>query len=149
MIPTIDSNRAKYNITSIACLPDIINEIRKERGFKPTLVIRDMRIVEIFQALNYSAKLDSSKMLFKSINFSSATTPMMFQDALDGEIEKKQEKFFGPPGNCKLTVFFYNICMPFFNEWNDQIILGNIETADRVWILLLEQRKQKRFQECL
>ena len=115
MISTIDSSRVKYNITSIASLPDIRNEIRKERRFKPTLVIRDMRVVKIFQALNYSAEFDASKMLFKSINFSSATTPRMFQDALDGEIEKKQEKFFGPPGNCKLTVFFYNICIPFVN----------------------------------
>ena len=47
----------------------------------------------------------------------------MFQDALDGEIEKKQGKFFGPPGNCKLTVFFDDMSIPFVNEWNDQITL--------------------------
>ena len=47
----------------------------------------------------------------------------MFQDALDGEIEKKQGKFFGPPGNCKLSVFFDDMSMPFVNEWNDQITL--------------------------
>ena len=82
-----------------------------------------MGTAKTYCALMYSAKLDPSKMLFKSINFSSATTPRMFQDALYGEIEKKQGKFFGPPGNCKLTVFFDDMSMPFVNEWNDKITL--------------------------
>ena len=71
----------------------------------------------------YSTKLDTSKMLFKSVNFSSATTSRMFQDAVDGEIEKKQSKMFDPPSTCKLTVFFDDMSMPFVNKWNDQITL--------------------------
>ena len=47
----------------------------------------------------------------------------MLQNAVDGEIEKKQDKLFGPPSTCKLTVFFDDMSMPFVNEWNDQITL--------------------------
>ena len=123
LILITDSTRVEYIITSIASFPDIRSEIRKERGFKSTLIVGGVGTAKTSCALMYSAKLDPSKMLFKSINFSSATTPRMFQDALYGEIEKKQGKFFGPPGNCKLTVFFDDMSMPFVNEWNDQITL--------------------------
>ena len=101
----------------------MINEIRKERGFKSTLIVGGVGTVKTSCALMYSTKLDTSKMLFKSVNFSSATTPRMFQDAVDGEIEKKQGKLFGPPGTCKLRVFFDDMSMPFVNEWKDQITL--------------------------
>ena len=123
LIPTIDSTRSEYIITSISGLADMRNEIRKERSFKSTLIVGGVGTAKTSCALMYSTKLDTSKMLFKSVNFSSATTPRMFQDAVDGEIEKKQGKLFGPPGICKLTVFFDDMSMPFVNKWKDQITL--------------------------
>ena len=39
MIPIIDSTKSKYIITSISGLADMRNEIRKENGFKSTLII--------------------------------------------------------------------------------------------------------------
>ena len=81
LIPTIDSTRAEYIITSIASLPNIRNEIRIERGFKSTLIVGGVGTAKTSCALMYSAEFDASKMLFKSINFSSATTPRMLQDA--------------------------------------------------------------------
>mmetsp|Transcript_8591 Transcript_8591/g.9745 ORF Transcript_8591/g.9745 Transcript_8591/m.9745 type:complete len:2884 (-) Transcript_8591:1352-10003(-) len=123
LIPTIDSTRAEYIVTSIASLPEIRSESRKEKGFKSTLIVGGTGTAKTSCALMYASKLDPSKMLFKSINFSSATSPKMFQDAVDGEIEKKQGKFFGPPGACRLTVFFDDMSMPLVNEWNDQITL--------------------------
>ena len=123
LIPTIDSTRSEYIIISISGLADMRNEIRKERGFKSTLIVGGVGTAKTSCALMYSTKLDTSKILFKSVNFSSATTPRMFQDAVDGEIEKKQGKLFDPPGTCKLTVFFDDMSMPFVNEWNDQITL--------------------------
>ena len=123
LIPTIDSTKSEYIITSISGLADMRNEIRKERGFKSTLIVEGVGTAKTSCALIYSTKLDTSKMLFKSVNFLSATTLRMFQDAVDGEIEKKQDKLFGLPDTCKLTVFFDDMSMPFVNEWNDQITL--------------------------
>ena len=39
LIPTIDSTKREYIITSISGLADMRNEIRKENGFKSTLII--------------------------------------------------------------------------------------------------------------
>jgi len=62
-------------------------------------------------------------MLFKRINFSSATEPRNFQDSIESEIERKQARIFFPPNNKNMTVFLDDLSMPFVNAWGDQITL--------------------------
>ena len=123
LIPTSDSTRSEYIVQKIADMPEMRSEIRKERGCKSTLIVGGTGTAKTSCVLMYSSKFNPSVMLFKSINFSSATSPSMFQRAVDGEIEKKQGKQFGPPGGRKMTVFIDDMSMPFVNEWNDQITL--------------------------
>jgi dynein heavy chain len=123
LIPTSDSTRSEYIIQKIADLPEMRSELRKERGVKSTLIVGGTGTAKTSCALMYASKFNASVMLFKSINFSSATSPSMFQRAIDGEIEKKQGKQFGPPGGKKMTVFIDDMSMPLVNEWNDQITL--------------------------
>jgi dynein heavy chain len=37
----------------------------------------------------YCSKFDTEVMLYKRINFSSATTPFNFQESIEAEVEKK------------------------------------------------------------
>ena len=123
LIPTSDSTRSEYIIQKIADMPEMRSELRKERGCKSTLIVGGTGTAKTSCALMYAGKFNPSVMLFKSINFSSATSPNMFQDAIDGEIDKKQGKQYGPENGKKMTVFIDDMSMPFVNEWNDQVTL--------------------------
>jgi len=71
----------------------------------------------------YASKFDSTVQLFKRINFSSATSPSLFQASIETECDYKIGKDFAPPQSKKMVVFVDDMSMPFVNKWGDQITL--------------------------
>lgn len=67
-------------------------------------------------ALMYFDTLKNDSMLVKRINFSSATTAGMFQATIEGELDKRGGKNFGPPSGCGMTVFLDDVSMPEVRE---------------------------------
>lgn len=89
LIPTSDSTRAEYIIKKIASLPYEHSAQRKEWGLRHTLLVGGPGTAKTSVVIMYSATFDQSEMLFKRINFSSATTPLNFQEAVESEVERK------------------------------------------------------------
>ena len=123
LIPTIDSTRAEFIVDKIAHLPEIKSKEREEGGQLSTLLVGGPGTAKTSVILMYTGKFDKDKMLFKRVNFSSATTPYNFQEAIESEVERKQARIFRPPGGKKMTVFLDDMSMPFVNTWGDQITL--------------------------
>jgi len=123
LIPTIDSTRAEFIIKKIAGLPLMRSEKRKEQGQLSTILVGGPGTAKTSVILMYTSKFDQNQMMFKRINFSSATSPFNFQEQIESEVEKKQGKTFVPRGGKRMTVFIDDMSMPFVNLWGDQITL--------------------------
>ncbi|KAL4479549.1 hypothetical protein ABPG72_018535, partial [Tetrahymena utriculariae] len=117
LLPTLDSFRAEMLLNLI------ISQPKSHICSNSVLLIGGSGTAKTSSVLLYSNKLDSQKMLFKRTNFSSATSPFMFQSTIESECDFKVGKEYAPPGNRIMTIFIDDMSMPFVNKWGDQITL--------------------------
>eukprot|EP01043_Picozoa_sp_COSAG02_P032009 COSAG02_NODE_2120_length_9782_cov_1.807085_2_plen_2245_part_00 len=126
-------------------IPDYVYDPNMEfsQAFVPTLdSTRYLAIIEMFSArttnvlicgdagttksatinnyINGKLAEDSDSYQSKNINFSFQTTHNLFQATIEGVVEKRQGKTFGPPGGKSMFVFIDDVSMPEINDWGDQ-----------------------------
>ena len=63
---------------------------------------------------------ESESWTTRTMGFSSTTSISSIHSALDGWIEKRQGRTFGPVSGKKMIVFIDDVSMPDINEWGDQ-----------------------------
>lgn len=108
LVPTIDTCQSLF----------LLQNLQKQR--KPVLMAGGSGTAKTTTALMFFDSQIRSKLLLKKVNFSSATTANMFQKTVEGELDKRGGKNFGPPGGRRMTVFLDDLNMPEVNTWGDQ-----------------------------
>jgi dynein heavy chain, axonemal len=108
LIPTLDSTRSEY----------ILARLHDQKY--PSLMVGEGGTAKTVTALMFFEKFDAGNRKLKKVNFSSATTGGMFQSSIEGELDKRGGKTYGPPNGKQMTVFLDDLNMPEVNEWSNQ-----------------------------
>jgi dynein heavy chain len=109
VIPTVDSVRYEHLLGMVASVGRASLLVGGPGTAKTTIVSQ------------YIAKLNVDLFTSKSITFSSLTTPNIFQLSIEGVVEKRQGRTYGPPAGKKMAVFIDDVSMPAYNDWGDQV----------------------------
>ena len=108
LIPNVSSIRTDFLISCISGLGKNVLLIGEQGSAKTTLIN------------SFLKKFNPEEHVVMNSNFSSTTTPQIFQKSVEAYVDKRMGNTFGPPAGKKLSMFIDDVNLPEINEWGDQ-----------------------------
>ena len=107
LIPNVSSLRMDFLINSVSKCANVL--LLGEQGSAKTTLIN-----------SFLKKNSVEEMAIMSSNFSSTTTPQIFQKSIESTVNKRMGSIYGPPIGKIMTMFVDDVNMPEINSWGDQ-----------------------------
>ena len=108
LIPNVGSIRTEFLMTCAVSLKENVLLIGEQGSAKTTLIYANLK------------KKSRETHVMSNSNFSSSTTPQIFQRNIESIVEKRMGSIYGPPQGKTMTIFVDDLNMPEINEWGDQ-----------------------------
>jgi dynein heavy chain len=140
LVPTMDSTRALFLIS-------LLNS--PTCNARSVLTCGGSGTAKTSTSYMFLHGLDAHVTMQKIVNFSSATTPGMFQNTVETQLDKRGGKKFGPPNGLKMTFFLDDVSMPLVNTWGDQPTLEAARLiVEQGYFTFLDKDKRGDFKIC-
>ena len=108
LIPNVGSIRTEFLMKCATGLGENVLLIGEQGSAKTTLV---------YSFLN---KKNPEENVIANSNFSSSTTPQIFQKSIEAIVDKRMGSMYGPPAGKTMAMFIDDLNLPEINEWGDQ-----------------------------
>ena len=108
LIPNVGSIRTDFLTTAAASLNENVLLIGEQGSAKTTLIYA------------YLKKKNRETHVISNSNFSSSTTPQIFQKNIEYMVDKRMGSIYGPPQGKTMTIFVDDLNLPEINVWGDQ-----------------------------
>ena len=108
LIPNVSSLRMNFLIDKVSTLGKNVLLVGVQGSAKTTLIN------------NYLKKFNSEEHTVMNRNFSSTTTPQIFQKSIESTVDKRMGNIFGPQLGKKMSMFVDDLNIPEINSWGDQ-----------------------------
>ena len=109
LIPNISSIRTEFLINSIVNIGRNVILLGEQGSAKSTLINCFLK------------RIKTDNLVIMHSNFSSTTTPHLFQKSVESNVERRMGSVFGPPVGKKMILFVDDVSQPEINKWNDQV----------------------------
>ena len=108
LIPNVGSIRTEFLMACAAGLDQNVLLIGEQGSAKTTLVY------------SYLKKKNPEENVITNSNFSSSTTPQIFQKSIEALVDKRMGTTYGPPPGKRMFTFIDDLNLPEVNSWGDQ-----------------------------